>query len=62
MKVYIIRHGKKKSERILNFDGFPDMQLTEEGKKQAHLTVNEVLHLDVPVFRLVQESILWDII
>ena len=38
MRLYIIRHGKKRDERVLNSLGFPDMQLTEEGKKQAHLT------------------------
>lgn len=38
MRVYLIRHGKKDSEKILNSNGFPDMGLTKIGKKQAHLT------------------------
>ena len=38
MRVYLIRHGKKEKERVLNFEGYPDMRLTEIGQKQAYLT------------------------
>ena len=38
MNIYIIRHGQNTRESVLNFDGYPDAELTEIGLKQAHLT------------------------
>lgn len=38
MNIYIIRHGETSKDRVFNFDGYPDGELTKTGLTQAHLT------------------------
>ena len=38
MRIYLIRHGEKEREKVLNSDELPDMKLTQKGVRQAELT------------------------